>query len=192
MRPAQVALRRSLPPSHHVALLEDSTKNKEVVVLPRRLKIAFPRVQPSLLLILLSCLSGCAAMVQDVHLYYQQMAVNYKEAEEKAKLDAVSLERESASLLQGGELTNTTELRESLPRSRTGRSIASASKSGSRKLLTRRQNPLTTKRTQTRQKRRSRKFSRGLINKEILANRPIRLLPGGIPPIIRLSSWRAR
>ena len=43
-------------------------------------------------------------MVQDVHLYYQQMAINYKEAEEKAKLDAVSLERESASLLQGGEL----------------------------------------------------------------------------------------
>ena len=73
-------------------------------MLPRRLKIAFPRVQPSLLLIWLSCLSGCAAMVQDVHLYYQQMAVNYKEAEEKAKLDAVSLERESASLLQGGEL----------------------------------------------------------------------------------------
>ena len=42
-------------------------------------------------------------MVQDVHLYYQQMAINYKEAEEKAKLDAVTLERESASLLQAGE-----------------------------------------------------------------------------------------
>ena len=43
-------------------------------------------------------------MVQDVHLYYQQMAINYKEAEEKAKLDAVTLERKSESLLQAGEL----------------------------------------------------------------------------------------
>lgn len=50
------------------------------------------------------CLQGCAAMIQDVHLYYQQMAINYKEAEEKAKLDAVTLERQSGSLLQGGEL----------------------------------------------------------------------------------------
>lgn len=73
-------------------------------MLPRRLKIAYPRTRPYLFLILLSCCCGCAAMVQDVHLYYQQMAINYKEAEEKAKLDAVSLERESASLLQGGEL----------------------------------------------------------------------------------------
>ena len=55
-------------------------------------------------LILSFYLTGCAAMVQDVHLYYQQMAINYKEAEEKAKLDAVTLERESGALLQGGEL----------------------------------------------------------------------------------------
>src|SRR5271166_5498170 len=63
-------------------------------------------VRPRLLLLLVlsSCLSGCAAMIQDVHLYYQQMAINYKEAEEKAKLDAVTLERESGALLQGGEL----------------------------------------------------------------------------------------
>ena len=43
-------------------------------------------------------------MIQDVHLYYEQMAINYKEAEGKAKLDAVTLERESGALLQGGEL----------------------------------------------------------------------------------------
>jgi hypothetical protein len=42
-------------------------------------------------------------MIADVHLYYQQMAVNYKEAEEKAKADIVSLERKSAALLQAGE-----------------------------------------------------------------------------------------
>ena len=86
--------------------LEDWTNDKEVVVLPRKLIPAFTRMQPNLLLLLVlsSCHAGCAAMIQDVHQYYQQMAINYKEAEEKAKLDATSLERESASLLQGGEL----------------------------------------------------------------------------------------
>ncbi len=47
--------------------------------------------------------SGCASIVKDVHLYYQQMAVNYKEAAEKAKLDAVILERNSGTLLQNGD-----------------------------------------------------------------------------------------
>ena len=75
-------------------------------MLPRRLMVVSTSVWPRLLLLLVLsfCLSGCAAMIQDVHLYYQQMAINYKEAEEKAKLDAVTLERQSGSLLQGGEL----------------------------------------------------------------------------------------
>jgi hypothetical protein len=42
-------------------------------------------------------------MIHDVHLYYQQMAVNYEEAEGKAMLDATRVERESAALLQAGE-----------------------------------------------------------------------------------------
>jgi len=85
--------------------LEDRTNDKEVVVLPRILMSVSPSVRPRLLsLLLLSCcLSGCAAMIADVHLYYQQMAVNYKEAEEKAKVDIVTLERKSAVLLQAGE-----------------------------------------------------------------------------------------
>ena len=76
-------------------------------MLLQRLIAAYPRMHaatPALALVLSCCLPGCAAMIQDVHLYYQQMAINYKEAEEKAKLDAVTLERESASLLQGGEM----------------------------------------------------------------------------------------
>ena len=75
----------------------------EVVVPHEKRMIALVAVRPGLLLVCLLCLCGCAAMVQDVHLYYQQMAINYKEAEEKAKLDAVTLERESATLLQAGE-----------------------------------------------------------------------------------------
>ena len=75
-------------------------------MLPRRFMVVSTSVRPRLLLLLVLsfCLSGCAAMIQDVHLYYQQMAINYKEAEEKAELDAMTLERQSGSLLQDGEL----------------------------------------------------------------------------------------
>jgi hypothetical protein len=86
--------------------MTDRTNDKEVVVPPRR-RLAGPEcMRPRLLpfVVLLFCVSGCAAMIQDVHLYYQQMADNYKEAEEKATLDAATLERESGSLLMGGEL----------------------------------------------------------------------------------------
>jgi hypothetical protein len=49
-------------------------------------------------------LSGCAAMSRDVHQYYRQMALNYKEAEEKAKLNALSRETEANMLLQAGDV----------------------------------------------------------------------------------------
>jgi hypothetical protein len=111
MRLAQIALRQLAGPFRITTLfLEDRTNDKEVVVLPRRLRVVPTSERPRLLLLLLLllvvsfCLSGCAAMIQDVHLYYQQMAINYKEAEAKAKLDALSLERQSGALLQGGEL----------------------------------------------------------------------------------------
>ncbi|MGA2704376.1 MAG: hypothetical protein ABSH35_25175 [Isosphaeraceae bacterium] len=107
MRLAQIALRELAGPFRITTLfLEDRTNDKEVVVLPRRLMVVSTSVRPPLLLLLVLsfCFSGCAAMIQDVHLYYQQMAINFKEAEEKAKLDALTLERKSADLLQGGEL----------------------------------------------------------------------------------------
>ncbi len=107
MRLAQLALRELAGPFRITTLfLEDRTNDKEVVVLPRRLRVVPTSERPRLLLLLVVsfCLSGCAAMIQDVHLYYQQMAINYKEAEEKAKLDALTLQRKSADLLQGGEL----------------------------------------------------------------------------------------
>ena len=107
MRLAQIALRQLAGPFRITTLfLEDRTNDKEVVVLPRRLRVVPTSERPRLLLLLVVsfCLSGCAAMIQDVHLYYQQMAINYKEAEAKAKLDALTLERRSGSLLQGGEV----------------------------------------------------------------------------------------
>jgi hypothetical protein len=47
--------------------------------------------------------AGCASVSQDVDAYYRQMAYNYKEAEEKAKLEAVTLENESKVLATTGE-----------------------------------------------------------------------------------------
>jgi hypothetical protein len=42
--------------------------------------------------------AGCTAMSQDVDAYYRQMAFNYKEAEEKAKNDEITLENETKVL----------------------------------------------------------------------------------------------
>ena len=45
-------------------------------------------------------LGGCTAISRDVQKYYQQMAVNFKDAEEKAKVDIMTLEHKSVSYLQ--------------------------------------------------------------------------------------------
>jgi len=52
---------------------------------------------------LVAGLSGCASVSQDVDAYYRQMAYNYKEAEEKAKTDVVTLENESKVLATTGD-----------------------------------------------------------------------------------------
>jgi hypothetical protein len=49
-----------------------------------------------------SC-AGCAAITQDVHAYYSQMAINYQEAADKAQLDAASLENQVKVLAVTGE-----------------------------------------------------------------------------------------
>jgi hypothetical protein len=61
--------------------------------------------QPALLglLVLPPCLAGCASVSQDVDAYYRQMAYNYKEAQEKAKIDALALEGETKTLAATGE-----------------------------------------------------------------------------------------
>ncbi len=45
-------------------------------------------------------------MSQDVDSYYRQMAYNYKEAAEKAKMDAVTLENETKVLATTGDFSN--------------------------------------------------------------------------------------
>jgi hypothetical protein len=47
--------------------------------------------------------AGCASVSQDVDAYYRQMAYNYNEAREKAKMDALSLESQSKVLATTGD-----------------------------------------------------------------------------------------
>lgn len=61
-------------------------------------------------------LQGCGAVKQDVHQYYSQMAKNYHEAEEKAKMDAIALEAESRGLLQSGQVHKYNRTRKELTR----------------------------------------------------------------------------
>ena len=84
---------------------ENRTNDKEVVVLSRTFMDAHPAARAGLpaILIVTACLSGCASITQDVHRYYSQMAHNYRQAEDKAKMDALTLEGESRSLLQAGD-----------------------------------------------------------------------------------------
>ncbi|WP_165234147.1 hypothetical protein [Aquisphaera insulae] len=49
-------------------------------------------------------LGGCNAVSRDVHQYYQQMAINYKEAEDKARFKASLSDSESKMLLKAGEV----------------------------------------------------------------------------------------
>jgi len=55
------------------------------------------------LVVLASSLAGCASVSQDVDAYYRQMAYNYKEAAEKARMDAITLENETKVLATTGD-----------------------------------------------------------------------------------------
>jgi hypothetical protein len=51
----------------------------------------------------LLCVTGCATVSSDVDAYYRQMAYNYREAQGKARMDAIALEKESNVLALTGE-----------------------------------------------------------------------------------------
>jgi hypothetical protein len=55
------------------------------------------------LVMLASSLAGCASVSQDVDAYYRQMAYNYKEAEEKARMEAITVENETKVLATTGD-----------------------------------------------------------------------------------------
>jgi hypothetical protein len=83
----------------------NSTNDREVVVMSETMEQACGRAWARRLPLLFMMLSmaGCASMSQDVDLYYRQMAYNYKEAQERAKKQAVSLERQSSVMAATGE-----------------------------------------------------------------------------------------
>jgi hypothetical protein len=78
------------------------TSDKEVVAMSETLRPARVRSWARWASFGLSVLAlspaGCTSMSQDVDAYYRQMAVNYNEAAEKAKLDVVTLENEAKLL----------------------------------------------------------------------------------------------
>jgi hypothetical protein len=84
--------------------------DKEVVTMAETLEPAgslswtrWGLILPSLLALIPA---GCTAMSQDVDAYYRQMAYNYKEAEEKAKADEVTLENEVKVLATTSDFSN--------------------------------------------------------------------------------------
>jgi hypothetical protein len=77
----------------------------EVVVMSETMKPTRGRVWARRLplLLMMSSMGGCASVSQDVDLYYRQMAYNYKEAQERAKKQTTSLERQASVLAASGE-----------------------------------------------------------------------------------------
>jgi hypothetical protein len=60
--------------------------------------------------------AGCASVTEDVDAYYRQMAYNYKEAEEKAKMDELSLESQSKALATTGQFKRQKRVQRELER----------------------------------------------------------------------------
>ena len=69
-----------------------------------------------LLAVIAVAMAGCASMTQDVDAYYRQMAYNYKEAEEKAKMDELSLESQAKVLATTGEFKRQKRVQRELDR----------------------------------------------------------------------------
>ncbi|MGO9464843.1 MAG: hypothetical protein ACLQIB_06360 [Isosphaeraceae bacterium] len=60
--------------------------------------------RPMLLILALApALPGCVSAANDVRDYYREMAYNYRAAEEKAKMDALTLEGETKMLAKNGD-----------------------------------------------------------------------------------------
>jgi len=68
-----------------------------------------------LLFVMLS-MAGCASMSEDVDLYYRQMEFNYKEAQERAKRQEASIERQSSVLAASGDVRKAQKAQKELER----------------------------------------------------------------------------
>ncbi len=60
--------------------------------------------------------AGCTSISQDVDAYYRQMAYNYKEAQEKAKMDAITLENQAKVLATTSDFANVKKAQRELSR----------------------------------------------------------------------------
>jgi hypothetical protein len=83
----------------------NSTNDREVVVMfevmePARGR-AWARRLPVLFMIF--SMAGCASLTQDVDLYYRQMEFNYREAQERAKKQEVTLQRQASVMASSGD-----------------------------------------------------------------------------------------
>jgi hypothetical protein len=99
---------------------KERTDDREVAVMPgatNRLR-GPARSRWIGLLIFGPCLAGCAAMSQDVDAYYRQMAINYHEAAENAKLDEVSAENQLRVLGATGDQQHYVKMQRKLERLR--------------------------------------------------------------------------
>jgi hypothetical protein len=83
----------------------NSTNDREVVVMSEIMEPACGRVWAlgSALLLMMLSTAGCASMTQDVDLYYRQMEFNYKEAQDRAKKQEVTLQRQASVMAASGD-----------------------------------------------------------------------------------------
>jgi hypothetical protein len=81
------------------------TNDKEVVVMSHTVLSLKTKPVPLMFvfLVLLPALPGCVAAAKDVRDYYREMAYNYRAAQEKAKMDALTLEGEKKMLAKNGD-----------------------------------------------------------------------------------------
>jgi len=72
------------------------------VLWPKWSNAKFRLVLPGFVVMAVS-MAGCASTTQSVDAYYRQMAYNYREAGEKARVDALSLESQAKVLAATGD-----------------------------------------------------------------------------------------
>jgi uncharacterized protein involved in tolerance to divalent cations len=93
MDPASIPLRGVQTDDMEVAVMRGAMDRARTGSIARRMAM----------LCLAIPLAGCASMTQDVDAYYRQMAVNYQEAVEQAKLDETKVDHQAQVLAVTGD-----------------------------------------------------------------------------------------
>ena len=93
MDPASIPLRGVLTDDMEVAVMKGAMDRARAGSIARRVAVLCLGIP----------LAGCASMTQDVDAYYRQMAVNYQEAVEQAKLDETKVDHQAQVLAVTGD-----------------------------------------------------------------------------------------